>query len=39
MAHNYSILEYFGEQKGSKCGYCKNESSYNSFGRNDIISI
>ncbi|CAO1366125.1 unnamed protein product [Diamesa serratosioi] len=29
---NYSVIEYLGEQRGSKCGYCKQEDKYNSYG-------
>ena len=30
---NYSVIEYLGEQRGSKCGYCKQEDKYNSHGK------
>lgn len=35
---NYSVIEYLGEQKGSKCGYCKQEDKYNSYGNLKFLS-
>lgn len=32
-AKSFSVIEYYGEQRKDKCGYCKQGSSSNSLGK------
>jgi hypothetical protein len=38
-SRNYSIVEYYAEHEGYRCGYCKSSDTNYSHGKKEIKTI
>lgn len=38
-SRNYSIVEYYAEHEGYRCGYCKSTDTNYSHGKREIENI